>query len=207
MLTVITAAASQDLVALSTVKSALGVTDNKQDDTLARLISQASAMIASYCNRVFIQETVTETFRAEHQLRFTTYRQDQRNAFLLLKRRPLATILSVTECAISLDSTEYDVDLKEATLERVCGERSAYWSGTSIVTYIGGYLLADVPADLQGAAIDLVAYSQQRAAHDPTLRTRDIPGVMSTTYQNRIVTGIPDYIATVLDEHRNPSIG
>jgi hypothetical protein len=208
VLTVVTPATSQDLVALSAVKIALNVTDNKQDDTLERLISQASAMIATYCNRVFIQETVTETFRARHHQRFSTmHRHDGRNPFIVLQRRPIASIVSVTESEITIDPTGYDVGLKEATLERLCGDRSAYWHGTCAVNYIGGYLLADVPGDLQGATIDLVSFIKQRGTHDQTLRTVDVPGVLVTTYQNRIVTGIPDYIATVLDEHRNPSIG
>jgi hypothetical protein len=135
------------------------------------------------------------------------HRHDGRNPFIVLKRRPIASIVSVTESEIAIDPTGYDVDFKEATIERLCGDRSAYWHGTCVVNYIGGYLLADVPSDLQGATIDLMSYNKQRGTHDQTLRTVDVPGVLVTTYQNRIVTGIPDYITTVLDEHRNPSIG
>jgi hypothetical protein len=214
VLTVNTAADSQNLISLSDVKAAFGVTDGNQDVDLRRLISQASAMIASYCNRVFIEENVTETFRPlrSHGTHFSLFGHGHhhggnREQYLILARRPVTQIASVTEGGNAVDGVGYGLDPKEGTLERLWGDRSAYWQGTSIVTYTGGYPLAEVPADLVGAVIDLIRYLKQRADFDPTLRTIDIPGVLTKTYQSPMATGIPDHIACVIDEYRNPSIG
>jgi hypothetical protein len=211
VLTVVTPADSQDLVTLDAVKSALGVTDNKQDDALKRAISQASGMIAKYCNRVFIQETVTETFRPVHgHHHHGWYRgaHDRSNRqFLLLSRRPVTVIANATEFETIIDPTGYALDANEGSIERLCGDRSAYWHGTCVVSYTGGYALAAVPPDLQGATIDLVTYIRQRAARDPTVRSVEIPGVINETFQQVTATGIPDHVSCVIDEYRNPSIG
>lgn len=211
MLTVDTPADSQDLVTLAVVKSALGVEDAKQDDNLKRLISQASAMIAKYCNRVFIKEAVTETFRPVHgHHHHGWYRgaHDRSNRqFLLLSRRPVTEVTSVTESEAVVDPIGYALDPNEGSIERLCGDRSAYWHGTCVASYTGGYAPADVPPDLQGAAIDLVAFIRQRASRDPTLRSTEIPGVINETFQQVTATGIPDHVTCVIDEYRNPSIG
>jgi hypothetical protein len=63
MLTVVDEASSYDLATLAVVKAALGLTGGEEDATLSALITRASAAIAKYCNRVFAQETIEESFR------------------------------------------------------------------------------------------------------------------------------------------------
>ena len=63
MLTVTSPASTFDLALLASVKSELSITDRSEDANLARWIGQASTAIAAYCNRVFVTETVSETFR------------------------------------------------------------------------------------------------------------------------------------------------
>ena len=48
---------------LATVKAELGITDRSEDENLARWIKQASDAVSKHCNRVFAQETLSETFR------------------------------------------------------------------------------------------------------------------------------------------------
>jgi hypothetical protein len=59
---VLAAAPSYDLTDLAAAKTELGVapTDTSQDAWLTNAISQISAAISSYCNRVFPQETVED---------------------------------------------------------------------------------------------------------------------------------------------------
>ena len=208
MLTVLEKAENQDLVALALVKGAFDVSDNKQDEKLKRLISQSSGMIASYCNRVFLKETISETFRSHSNHRggiYAHHHGHHQSVFLLLKRRPIASVTSLIECDVALDPSEYAVDYLQGSLERLCDDRSAHWRGTCVVTYVGGYELADVPPDLQGATFDLISYLQQRSNRDQTVQSLEIPGVINTRYQLAGSSGIPDYIATVLDEYAEPN--
>ena len=59
---VLAAAPSYDLTDLATAKAELGIasTDTSQDTWLTNAISQISAAISAYCNRVFAQETVAD---------------------------------------------------------------------------------------------------------------------------------------------------
>lgn len=61
---VLVAAATYDLVDLDTVKDELNITstDTSKDDFLSRAITQVSAAVANYCNRVFPVETVKDIF-------------------------------------------------------------------------------------------------------------------------------------------------
>ena len=61
--TVLAPAADFDLTDLATVKDELNIpsTDTSNDTWLARAISQVSAIISRYCNRVFLPELLLET--------------------------------------------------------------------------------------------------------------------------------------------------
>src|SRR5262245_46559089 len=61
---VIVAASSRDLTVLETVKVELGIqaSDTSRDAYLNTLITQASQIIATYCNRIFAQETLSDHF-------------------------------------------------------------------------------------------------------------------------------------------------
>lgn len=95
MLTVVTPAQSYDLTVLATVKAELGITDRSEDENLTRWIKQASDVIAKYCNRVFAQETVSETFRLA-----------TRESNLLLSRYPVVSIAAVQETGETLAASQ-----------------------------------------------------------------------------------------------------
>ena len=81
-LTVTAPAASQDLTELITFKQELGLSDS--DALLARLVSEASAMVAGHCRRIFAREGLLE------RLLLTSGRSP-----LLLSRYPVAALDSV----------------------------------------------------------------------------------------------------------------
>ena len=60
--TVLTAASSYDLTTLANIKDDLAIpsTDTSSDATLARFITEQSALVAQYCNRVFPIETIQD---------------------------------------------------------------------------------------------------------------------------------------------------
>lgn len=190
----LTTAANQDLATLATVKTALGITDNTEDATLPPLISSASAAIAGYCNRVFIEEDVEETLRLcgrQHEL--------------MLARYPVSDIGSVTEGDAAIDPSGYEVDLAIGVISRLFGGRSGCWSGGKIVVaYSAGYPIADVPADLVQAVIMLVAHYRSTAARDPLLRAEETTDVERLEYFIPSAAGLPAPVEALLSGHRKP---
>jgi hypothetical protein len=142
ILTVTTPASSYDLTALATVKTELGIADNTENDKLRTWITQASIIAASYCRRVFARETLTETFRPARNC-------SSHGEFLILQRRPIASITSVTVDDVAVDAAEYETDANPGLLYRLdsSGYRSCWYSAKSIiVVYLAGYILLDTLA-------------------------------------------------------------
>lgn len=173
-LTVTSAASSFDLTDLATVKDELGITDDSENDKLARWITQASKAAATYCKRVFVQETVSETFRAD--LRWSTAETVE---LLSLSRYPVSSITTVTEDGTALDSSGYVVDAAEGFLNKLTGNSHCHWSfcQSIVVVYVGGYSADNIPEDLERAVIALVGDYRADAQRDPNLIEQDIVGV------------------------------
>ena len=93
MLTVLTPAASYDLVTLAAAKAEMEVIGNADDAVLASFIRQASSAVSSYCQRVFPQELVTETFR----LGWGSKGPIRADAPLHLSRTPVASVTAITD--------------------------------------------------------------------------------------------------------------
>lgn len=196
MLTIVTPAPTQDLITLATFKVARGITGTSDDAIWSALITQASAMIAGHCGRVFREEVVTETIRPSGRPPHS----------LMLARFPIGGVSSISEGGITLNSSDYFIDPQSGILERICGDRAAFWNGACVVTYSGGYRgdgdPLSVPSDLQGACIDLVDHLKRRGASDPMLRSSEVDGVGSMSFQ--VPTGgIPEFILDTIDRYRN----
>jgi hypothetical protein len=194
ILTVVTAAESQDLTRVATVRDELGIS-NDNDELLERLVHEASAACASYCDRVFGQEDVTEVFRP-------TSSQDS----IRLHRYPVSEVTEVVEDGTTLDADEYEVDGPTGVLYRMEDDERSIWPGVKIeVSYTGGYeLLDDLPRDIERACIELVKAWYFSARRDPMVRQSDIPGVMSESYWvGSIGTGaLPPNVTALLDKYR-----
>src|SRR5579871_51905 len=94
--TVVTAASSYDLTSLENIKDDLAIpgTDTSSDATLARFITEQSALVASYCNRVFPIETVQDVIypdRDPYPYQVTMLSE------LQLSRWPVVSVASVTD--------------------------------------------------------------------------------------------------------------
>jgi hypothetical protein len=206
ILTVTTAASSYDLTALATVKTELGITDNTENDKLRTWITQASIIAASYCRRVFARETLTETFRPARNC-------SSHVEFLILQRRPIASITSVTVDDVAVDAAEYETDANPGLLYRLdsSGYRSCWSASKSIiVVYLAGYILLDtLPQDIERAVIMMVKDMRADATRDPNLRSKRIEGV--SEYQwwipGEATTQMPIEISGLLDPYRQPWVG
>lgn len=169
--TVSVAAASIDLTLLATVKTELGITDTGLDAWLATQITQASQAAATYCNRVFAQETLLDYFRL-----------DCGADKLLLSRIPVASITTVVEDGVTLTAADYELEASTGFLWRLDGadNRSCWAAAKIVVTFIAGYeLLATLPPDIERAAIILVKQAYFAKQRDPLVKgeTVEIPGV------------------------------
>ncbi len=173
MLTVTTPAESYDLTVLATVKSELGITDRSEDENLARWITQASGEVAKRLNRVFAEETVTETFR------FTS-RQDG----LLLSRFPVSAIASIVENDTTLTAADYELVAQTGELNRLRSDRAWQWPiGKIVVTYTAGYAaISDLPEGVERLAIIFVNQYRYAAPRDPLLRSETTDGAGSSSY-------------------------
>jgi hypothetical protein len=176
ILTVVTPATKFDLTVLATVKEELGIAtlDTTHDAQLARLIHEASIACATYCDLVFAEEAVAETFRL-------TCSTDT----LLLARRPVSTVTSIAEDGVALAAADYAVDAVKGFLYRLDGDGGlSTWSGSKIVvTYTGGYALLDsLPRDIERACISLIKTMFFQTTRDPLVRSVDVPGVMAETF-------------------------
>ncbi len=205
---VITPASSYDLTDLATVKAALGITGTNEDVSLAKFITDASGDIASYCNRVFIKETIKDTWR----VLFVRGLQKSRLDEIVLSRRPVVSIASVVMDGTTLaEDTDYEVDYDEGVLYRLDSGNAVRWFfGRLDVQDDAGYVLADVPAPVSKACIDLVKLSRSGSTRDPLVKQESVPGVGETQYWVGGVPGsvgnIPPQIQNALDPFRSVSV-
>jgi hypothetical protein len=206
ILTVTTPASSYDLTALATVKTELGITDNSENTKLAGWITQASIIAASYCKRVFAQETVTEVFRPN---RGCSRYVDT----IILARRPIASITSATEDATLVAASEYEFDSKAGLLYRLdsSGYRSCWsFSKSLTVVYVAGYqLLATLPQDVERAVIMMVKDMRSDSERDPNLIEKETVGVSRYRWwaPGDAKTVLPIEISGLLDPYINPFVG
>jgi hypothetical protein len=196
ILSVVTAAESQDLTLVETVRNELGLS-TENDQFIERLVHEASAACASYCDRVFGEEVVSEVIR-------NTVSRDS----IHLQRWPVSSVSSVVEDGVTLDADEYEVDPVTGFLYRLDGDdgRSCWPCVKITVTYTGGYeLLDELPRDIERACIELVKAWYFSAKRDPMVKSSDLPGVMSESYWvGGIGNGaLPPNVTALLDQYRS----
>jgi len=203
--TIVTAALSPDLVDLDAMKDELriGSADTEHDAFLARAITQVSAAITNYCNRVFAAETVRDVV-------YSRLGETQ----LQLSRFPVINVTAVmvadgTGGQVALaENTDYLVDAPRGWLLRLGGGGvpTSWYNTPTTVTYQAGF--QDIPGDLQQAALRLIAARFHNRGRDPTLRSQSQPGLGDQTYWIGSVPGshgpFPDEVLVILDSYRVP---
>lgn len=201
LLTVTTAADSQDLTSVDAVKLELGITDSSSDAHLLTLIHQASGIVADYCGRVFGSEEVSQTFWHEAG--------DSSFEYLVLDRFPVSSIDTVTVDDVEIDSAEYRLVANSGLLYAL--DSSGYpthwfFCKSAIVNYTGGYaLLGALPWAIERATILLVKGMYSSVARDPRAKSEEIPGVMSVSYWVGSVgdpNQLPPDVTSLLAPHR-----
>jgi hypothetical protein len=209
MLTIVTPAPARLLTTRETLKLRLKFDEDPEEEILDALALEASDMIATHCDRVFGKETVREQFRLECHL----------DGPLILARRPVVSIVAVTEAGTALAATDYEIDKDKGLLTRLSGDEPACWrSGKILVDYSGGWILPgwsgqtrNLPADVESACIELVKMLLFSAERDPFVEREASPGVADITYgagagsASLVAGGLPDLVRAMLAGYVRPS--
>lgn len=176
MLTVTTAATDLTLLSQAELRAAVGVVDGSQDTTLTTLGKRVASCIAKAC-RVASDGAVPPTLRLETLTE--TFRLNSRHVEIVLSRRPVISITSVTEDGNALTAADYELENGSGILRRLDGsDNPSCWAAAKIVVvYAAGW--ATVSDDLKLAATKLAAtFWAEGQKIDPSLKRESIPGVI-----------------------------
>ena len=210
MLIVTVANANRDLTTLATIKDELGVTDSSMDAKLGRYISEASGIIAEYCNRVFAIETVTETLRNGPRRFYSISNpwQGQQQA-LILQRYPVVSLVTIFENDVALDPSLYELDAINGEIQRLDSNgQYLLWSAAKIViTYSAGFTLpTGLPSGIERACIMLVKQYAASGDRDPMVQSERNDGIGSTQFFNASGTGLPPEVEGLISIHRKQNV-
>jgi hypothetical protein len=178
ILSVSSAAADTTLLSLDELKAATGVTGTGSDSALTTLGARVAASIARACKLAtdgvtpptLRSETLVETFRLRHP----THE-------LVLSRRPIVSVSSVTENDVAVVSTDYETQNGAGVIRRLCSDYPAWFPcGKVVVTYVAGW--ATVPDDLKKAAARYAGIVWMAGSRDPGLKRERIEGVGEFDY-------------------------
>lgn len=162
------AATDRSLVTAAEVLAAIGATASSE------MIAYVSDMISLEC-RIVADGVNPPTLREETIVE--TIRVAKSKSELILSRRFISDVASVTVDGSALAETEYELDPGSGILTRIdatgaviCWERSKV-----IVTYDAGF--AVVPDPLKLAAIRVIQEQLSASARDPLLRGETVEGI------------------------------
>ncbi len=209
IVTVTTAASSQDLTTLAAVKAMLDMATDENDTRIAGAIAQASASIAAHCGRVFGLQRYTETWRLERC-----------KSVLFPRVYPIKQIAGITEAGVALEADDYEIDPAAGMLFRLdASDRRCDWPAAKIVViYDAGYVLPSftgsesgeaLPANIELACQLLTKSTWYSASRDTAVLRETVPDVLDLTYAAPggsgmpLVGGLPEEIAGKIEPYRN----
>jgi hypothetical protein len=206
MITIASPNTDRSLLTLAELRAAAGVSDNSKDATLVPLGDYVSASITSAC-KVAKSGVIPPTLRLETVTETFLFKSLQKS--LVLSRRPVVEVASVTQTESLLSATEYTLDAAAGILYRANIAGYSYtmpnglygwWPcGNTVVEYSAGY--AVVPADLKYAAIKFVQAEVSTGSRDPNLKVLDIAGVSRREWwvsDKQTTTSVPPEVMDIL---------
>lgn len=218
--TVLTPASNYDLTTLENIKDDLAIPDGdtSSDTTLARYITEQSAMVAQYCNRVFAIETVKDVIMPQRDP--YPYQVTGMMSELQLSRFPVVSVTSVTDQVIvGVDNTleegsDYITDLERGWLTKLdpnTGAPTGWSPDQYTVQYVAGLFAPGTdspPPDLEMAVLRMVTARFKARGRDPFLKSQGEPGIGQEQYWIGALPGqtgpFPPDIAAVLEKYRVP---
>ena len=193
-----------DLVTLSDYKEAEGISSQKDDLRISRIIPSVSQLVKTYCGNTIV-DFYSNNKIEEFDVYWDTYA-------VQLTESPVVSIVTVQErggydeayATLTTGAYEYYLDTRTDSVVRTneSGGRLNWKQGVGAVkvTYRAGY--ASTPQDLRLAVFDLITY-YLRDEHKErrTLGGATIQNQSSTTQRDNVA--FPDHIKRVLDLYKN----
>lgn len=207
MLTIATPNTDRSLLTLAEIRIAAGLdaSDNSKDVTLVPLGAYVSAMITKAC-KVAKSGVIPPTLRLETVTETFVCRSLQKS--LVLARRPIVEVTSITTAGSEIATSDYVVDAAAGVvyrsgtafyygpLDMMCG----YWStGNTVSEYSAGFEI--VPDDLKYAAIKFVQAENTTGSRDPNLKRLKIDGVSEREWwvsDKQVTSAIPGEVMDIL---------
>jgi hypothetical protein len=213
LFTVTTPATDRTLLSIAELRSAVGVADQTRDVELKALGLRVADRITRACQLradgatapTLRKEKITETFR---QTRVTSDPRRHYSSELVLSRRPIVSVTSVTEDGTALTSADYEIFASKGALRRLTGATAMFWyAATTVIVYDAGW--DTVPTDIKFAAEQLARAYWFQNARDPALRQISVPGVIERQYWVGSAgdPDIPQNVMDMLSPYMNPAIG
>lgn len=192
--------ASYDLTTAAIVSAALGITN---DAALEARVTAYSKMIADLCDRPFVRQNVTESFR------ISTF-EDPRTE-LKLDRWPVQEIINITENDQVIDPAEYEFNKENGLVWKVAFDWWGFCSGLTVVEYISGFDLPDeAPPSLALAVTELIRGAQLTATGQSAIRSIS-HGDRSVTYATASSTSngsiVSPAVLSLIDPYRRKVLG
>jgi hypothetical protein len=182
-----TGSGQADLVSLEDAKLQLGITDDEDDEALAKDITRVSKSIGEYCNRLLSFEDVVETFIFD-EFECVNVRQP-----LVLRQYPVDEVSEIKLNNVVYDGA-FDIDKESGLIWKDGG-----WSGRVEISYSGGYNLPDdAPAALQVSALEVLTVRRTISDRDPALRSVT-HGESTVSYWNSISSSTSGFTSDVID--------
>lgn len=126
---------------------------------------------------------------------------------LVLSRRPIVSVVSVTENDTALATDDYEIEVASGMLRRLSSGTETCWPcGKIVVVYTAGW--ATVPDDLKLAASRMAAHLWTEH-DDPYLKRESIPGVIDREWWVEASSGlaIPREVTELLGPYINHVVG
>lgn len=184
--------AAGDLTTVADVKASSGAggAGTAGDPVIARLITAASAFIASSTNRSFAGLTT-----------YSEIRDGSGGDLLLLGNTPVISVQSLSVGTIPIPAQPADGQpgyflLNGEAIAIYC-YRFTRGRGNVRISYTAGFLA--VPADVAQACIELVESMYRRGHRDPLQQSESNQGLTTTSYA---VKDVPPFVQSVVDKYK-----
>ncbi len=180
-----------DLTSIANVEQWLGLPAGCKDEALlTRLITAASAFMATWCGRQFASQTFSEVYNGTG------------GAALSLRQSPITAVASLAIDGQAVPASpgvpQFGYLFTDTQLI-LFGWRFARGRANVAVTYTAGYVA--IPADLEQACLDLVAFKYREIQHIGHT-SKGMAGE-TTAY---LVKDMPPAVATALAAYRRVAL-
>jgi len=212
--TVQTPAGSTALTDLTTVKDELAIANTASDVFLTRQIANSSAAIQKYCGRIFAPQTIQDQIWLARDGWPPIVRGDV--APLQLSNWPTISVTSFVEAIAGVATTLVagtdfllEPEVSELTRLDTFGNPRFWRDSPIVVVYQAGF--STLPAEVAEAAILLVKMRWFGRQRDPLTRSKNVVGVMETSYVMGTGPGgaddMPSDVTALIDRYRMPVVG